>query len=131
MTIETRALVRTFRYNSVDLPDPGAQYSTEEVRDLYAATYPEITSAAIEGPEEADGKLQYTFRRAVGTKGRVDLRPTLEAIAAGKSVGASGPVVSTDLVAEHHSAFGAWYRFVYSRSGESLAAPAELLTPLP
>ncbi|HZF19471.1 MAG TPA: PRTRC system protein C [Burkholderiales bacterium] len=69
MTLETRALERAFRYNSVDLVDPGAQYSAEEVRDLYTATYPELANAAIEGPENKDGKLVYTFRRPVGTKG--------------------------------------------------------------
>jgi len=69
MTLETRSLERAFRYNSVDLADPGAQYSAEEVRDLYTATYPELANAAIEGPEEKDGKLVYTFRRPVGTKG--------------------------------------------------------------
>lgn len=69
MTIETAELVRTFKYNSVDLPDPGPQYTAEQVRDLYSATYPEITSAAIEGPEQKDGKLVYSFRKAVGTKG--------------------------------------------------------------
>jgi PRTRC genetic system protein C len=73
MTLETKELVRTFRYNSVDLPDPGAQYTVEQVRDFYSATYPEITSAAVEGPEEKDGKLVYTFRRAVGTKGNEPL----------------------------------------------------------
>jgi PRTRC genetic system protein C len=69
MTIQTQELARSFRYNSVDLPDPGIQYRPEEVRDFYAATYPEITTAAIEGPEEKDGKLVWTFRKAVGTKG--------------------------------------------------------------
>ncbi len=69
MALETKPLERKFRYNSVDLPDPGAQYMPDEVRGLYAATYPEIVNAAIEGPEEKDGALVYTFRRAVGTKG--------------------------------------------------------------
>jgi len=69
MSLETRALERAFRYNSVDLADPGAQYSAEEVRDLYTVTYPELANAAIEGPENKDGKLVYTFRRPVGTKG--------------------------------------------------------------
>lgn len=69
MTLETRALERAFRYNSVDLVDPGVQYSAEEVRDLYTATYPELANAAIEGPENKDGRLVYTFRRPVGTKG--------------------------------------------------------------
>lgn len=69
MTIVTQELDRIFRYNSVDLLDPGIQYTAEQVRDFYAPTYPEILNAAIEGPEEKDGKLVYTFRRAVGTKG--------------------------------------------------------------
>lgn len=69
MALQTQQLERTFRYNSVDLIDPGAQYTPEQVRDFYAPTYPEILNAAIEGPDEKDGKLQYTFRRAVGTKG--------------------------------------------------------------
>lgn len=77
MTIETTELVRTFRYNSVDLPDPGAQFTPEQVRDLFSNTYPEIVSAAIEGPEEKGGKLQYTFRRAVGTKGADPLQQDL------------------------------------------------------
>lgn len=69
MALQTQQLERTFRYNSVDLIDPGAQYTPEQVRDFYAPTYPEILNAAIEGPDEKEGKLRYTFRRAVGTKG--------------------------------------------------------------
>jgi len=69
MALQTQTLKRAFRYNSVSLPDPGPQYTLEQVRDLFAATYPEIVNAAIEGPEEKNGELVYTFRRAVGTKG--------------------------------------------------------------
>jgi PRTRC genetic system protein C len=69
MTLQAQELARAFRYNSVDLPDPGPQFDIQQVRDLFAATYPEIVNAAIEGPEEKDGKLVYTFRKAVGTKG--------------------------------------------------------------
>jgi PRTRC genetic system protein C len=47
----------------------GPAVHADQVRDFYAPTYPEILNAAIEGPEEKDGKLVYTFRRAVGTKG--------------------------------------------------------------
>lgn len=72
MAIETQELTRAFRYNSVDLADPGAAYTPSQVRDFYAAVYPEITTAAIEGPEIADGKMVYSFRRAVGTKGGED-----------------------------------------------------------
>jgi PRTRC genetic system protein C len=34
-----------------------------------AATYPEITTAALTGPETVDGKMIYTFTKAIGTKG--------------------------------------------------------------
>ena len=78
MALETQELTRAFRYNSVDLADPGAAYTPSQVRDFYAAVYPEITTAAIEGPETADGKMVYTFRRAVGTKGADAPQPTFE-----------------------------------------------------
>lgn len=67
--MEIATLTREFRYNGVALPDPGPQHTLEQVRDFYAAMYPEITSAAIEGPENIGAKTVYTFRRAVGTKG--------------------------------------------------------------
>lgn len=31
--------------------------------------HPEITTAAVTGPEVVDGKLRYTFSRAIGVKG--------------------------------------------------------------
>jgi PRTRC genetic system protein C len=34
-----------------------------------AAAYPEITTAAVTGLEIVDGKIVYTFKPAVGTKG--------------------------------------------------------------
>jgi PRTRC genetic system protein C len=69
MALETSELVRAFKYNSVELPDPGSQFTVEQVKDFFAATYPEIVNATIEGPEQKDDKQVYTFRRAVGTKG--------------------------------------------------------------
>ncbi len=65
----TTQLPRVFKYNSVELEDPGPEHDPVDVRNLYSATYPEIVSAAIEGPEVKDGKRVYTFRKAVGTKG--------------------------------------------------------------
>ena len=74
MTAATEKLPRVFRYNSVELEDPGPEQDPVEVRNTYTAIYPEITSAAIEGPEIKDGKRVYTFRKAVGTKGRVEIK---------------------------------------------------------
>ena len=71
MTITVQKLLRSFAYNGIALPDPGSELSPEQVRDVYSATYPEITTASIEGPEQKGERLVYTFRRAVGTKGAV------------------------------------------------------------
>ena len=71
MTITVQKLLRSFAYNGIILPDPGSELSPEQVRDVYSATYPEITTASIEGPEQKGERLIYTFRRAVGTKGAV------------------------------------------------------------
>jgi len=59
---------REFSYNGVKLADPDLGMTPEGVRDFYSAMYPEIITATIEGPEERNGKLVYTFRKAVGTK---------------------------------------------------------------
>lgn len=69
MAITVTALERAFAYNGVSLPDPGASLTLEQVRDVYSAAFPEIVSAAIEGPEQKNGKLLYVFRKAVGAKG--------------------------------------------------------------
>lgn len=67
--MEILKAVREFRYNSVVLPDPDPNLTIEQVRDTFAALYPEIVNADVEGPETAGAKMIYTFRRAVGTKG--------------------------------------------------------------
>ena len=69
MTITVKKLLRSFAYNGITLPDPGPELTPEQVRDVYSATYPEITTASIEGPEQKGDHLVYSFRRAVGTKG--------------------------------------------------------------
>lgn len=69
MPIQTRSLERSFSYNGLTLADPSPDLTPEQVRDVYAATYPEITTAAIEGPEASGDTLRYKFTRAIGTKG--------------------------------------------------------------
>ena len=66
MTIEH--MPRIFRYSGLTLPDIDG-LDVEGVRSLYAATYPEITTAALTGPEAVDGKLIYTLTKAIATKG--------------------------------------------------------------
>ena len=60
MGVETRATDRKFTYNGLHLPDPDPKLTPEQVRDAYSATYPEITTAAIEGPEAPGGTLRFT-----------------------------------------------------------------------
>ncbi|CAM3421098.1 PRTRC system protein C [Paracidovorax anthurii] len=68
MSIEVIPIVRTFSYNGILLPDvPGL--APREVRDLYSAHYPELVSAEVEAGEVANGRQDFTFRKAVGTKG--------------------------------------------------------------
>ena len=67
MTISRTA--RSFRYLGLILPDPAPELEVETVRSLYAASYPEITTATLTGPEVVDCTLVYTFTKAIGTKG--------------------------------------------------------------
>jgi PRTRC genetic system protein C len=41
----------------------------EEVKTIYSHQYPELATAAITGPEASGEQLQYSFVRAIGTKG--------------------------------------------------------------
>jgi PRTRC genetic system protein C len=62
-------MTREFFFNSIKLPDPNPTSGVEQVREIFALQYPEITTAAVEGPEVVGNRLRYTFSRAVGTKG--------------------------------------------------------------
>lgn len=56
------------RCREVNLPDvPGLE--PKALRDLYGAQYPELLSAEIDVGPLADGKQEFVFRKAVGTKG--------------------------------------------------------------
>ena len=67
--LETRPVTRSFKFNKRVLPDPNPKLSPAQVKDLYAAQFPELASAAIEGPELKGGQQVYGFARQVGTKG--------------------------------------------------------------
>jgi PRTRC genetic system protein C len=41
----------------------------EQVREMYITTYPAITTATVEGPAMVNGKMRYSFIRAIGSKG--------------------------------------------------------------
>ncbi len=62
-------LEREFVFDSNVLPDPDPAMEVEEVREMYIATYPAITTATVEGPAVVGDKMRYTFTRAIGSKG--------------------------------------------------------------
>lgn len=62
-------MAREFSFNGVKLPDPNPALTAEQVRDFYAATYPDITTASITGPEPVGSKMRFSFDRAIGSKG--------------------------------------------------------------
>lgn len=55
--------------NEIELSDPNIDLPPKAVRDLYSATYPELTTATFEGPVPKDGKLIFKFVPTIGTKG--------------------------------------------------------------
>ena len=60
---------RVFQFQGIRLPDPNPEMSVEEVKALYAAQYPELATAIVNGPEAVGDKMRYTFERAIGSKG--------------------------------------------------------------
>ncbi len=63
---------RRFTYKGMDLPDPspeGAPLTTEQVRDAYAGTYPELATARVKGPTREGDVEVFTFVENAGVKG--------------------------------------------------------------
>lgn len=69
MALSVSKMTRLFQFNGIRLPDPNPAMSVDEVKALYAAQYPELATAAVNGPEAAGDKMRYTFERAIGSKG--------------------------------------------------------------
>ena len=66
MAITINTVKREFSYNGMTLADPGTQFTPDQVRDMYTAQYPELTTAAVEGP----GKRCVQVRACRGRKGQ-------------------------------------------------------------
>ena len=69
MTIQVQTITRTFSFNGVNLPDPGPDFTPEEVKDVYVNMYPDLSTAVLQDPEIAGDTVAYKFVRNVGTKG--------------------------------------------------------------
>ena len=67
--LQASPLTRWFTYLGVTLPDPNPRLTIEDVRAFYATQYPDIVTAAINGPEVVGDRLVYRLSKAIGTKG--------------------------------------------------------------
>jgi len=144
MSIAINEIRRVFRYNGVQLPDvPGME--PREVRDLYSAQYPELISAEVEAGEVRDGVQEYTFRKAVGTKGQTGgAGERLAALKAAAAVESEGRTDSTGKLVRALTRRGtqglgsAWGAFVLrtrrdanERHTARIMPSSDMLAPLP
>ena len=60
--------MRVLKYRGQVLPDPGEEFSPEQVRELLSAQYPELANASLVEREE-EGIKVVEFVPRVGTKG--------------------------------------------------------------
>lgn len=69
MSLTVSKMTRYFQFHGIRLPDPNPAMTVDEVKALYAAQYPELATAVVNGPEAVGDKLRYTFERSIGSKG--------------------------------------------------------------
>jgi PRTRC genetic system protein C len=69
MALTVSKMTRIFQFQGIRLPDPSPAMTVDEVKALYAAQYPELATAVVNGPEAVGDKMRYTFDRAIGSKG--------------------------------------------------------------
>lgn len=62
-------MARKFSYNGMELADPDPAMKPDQVKEVYAVTYPELTNASVTGPEKVGDDQVFKFSRAVGAKG--------------------------------------------------------------
>jgi PRTRC genetic system protein C len=75
-TQETTYTRRIFRYGDKTFPDPGSEYSPEQVLNHLKTYLPELGHAKTEEKLLEDGTLEITFSKQVTRKGAM-LRETL------------------------------------------------------
>lgn len=69
MALTVTSMNRVFQFHGIRLPDPNPAMSVDDVKAFYSGQYPELTTAIVNGPEAVGEKMQYTFERAIGSKG--------------------------------------------------------------
>ncbi len=70
MTTETNSPTRRiFRYGDKIFPDPGSEYTTEQVLTHLKSFFPELGHAKTEEKVLEDGTVEITFSKQVSRKG--------------------------------------------------------------
>jgi PRTRC genetic system protein C len=83
-------ITRSFRYNSITLPDPNPALGPEQIREFYATQYPELNNAVVEGPVTSNAVATYTFIRAAGAKGMAGEGRSAREVVAATLTGSTG-----------------------------------------
>ena len=68
-TATTMSAARIFRYGQHEIPDPGSQFTAEQVRQQLTSYFPELAQCKTEERPLDDGRVEITFRKQVTTKG--------------------------------------------------------------
>jgi len=73
MALSITSLERVFQFKNgnadITLPDPNPDMSPDAVMDFYSGTYPELTTATVDGPNIKNDRVVYKFKTTIGTKG--------------------------------------------------------------
>jgi PRTRC genetic system protein C len=70
---------RLFIYDGREFPDPGPQFTPDEVREQMAQFFPDLINADVTS-EVKDGVQRVGFKKRIGTKGQGDHRTVLAAL---------------------------------------------------
>ena len=68
MPLTITKMTRLFQFNGIRLPDPNPNMPVDDVKALYAAQYPELATAVVNGPEAVGDKMRHTFGLCAGIR---------------------------------------------------------------
>ena len=63
-------MTRIFKYGDNTFQDPGDEFTTDDVKQSLAHTFPEIAQATVSEKTLDDGDVEITFIKRSGVKGR-------------------------------------------------------------
>lgn len=60
---------RKIQYDGHEFPDPGPQFTNEQIKTHLTTVYPELANARIVVKDNKDGAQEVLFEKVAGTKG--------------------------------------------------------------